>query len=185
MRHTTRRGICDVSENNRRQEFTQHWLAAEPSVSAYVFAAISSFHDAEDVVQQVAQEVARRFDQYDSERPFLGWALWIAKSRVIDAYRKRKRDHLVFSEDLLQRLSEAIAEQAVGRTDRREALEHCLDGLPERSRRLLDLRYVDELPAVDIAQSVDSTVASVRVLLTRIRKSLGDCVQRRIAVEEA
>lgn len=174
-----------MSEINRRQEFTQYWLAAEPSVSAYVFAAIASFHDAEDVVQQVAQEVARRFDQSDSDRPFLGWALWIAKSRVIDAYRKRKRDHLVFSEDLLQRLGDAIAEQDVERTDRREALEHCLDALPERSRRLLDLRYVDELPAVDIAQTVDSTVGSVRVLLTRVRKSLGDCVQRRIAVEEA
>lgn len=174
-----------MNEINRRQEFTQHWLAAEPSVSAYVFASISSFHDAEDVVQQVAQEVARRFDQYDSDRPFLGWALWIAKSRVIDAYRKRKRDPLVFSEDLLQRLGEAIAEQAVERTERREALEHCLDDLPERSRRLLDLRYVKGLPAVDIAHTVDSTVGSVRVLLTRIRKSLGECVQRRIAMEEA
>jgi RNA polymerase sigma-70 factor (ECF subfamily) len=174
-----------VSENTRRQEFTQHWLAVEPSVSAYVFAAISGFHDAEDVVQQVAQDVARRFDQYDSERPFLGWALWIAKSRVIDFYRKRKRDHLVFSDGLLQRLGEVISEQAAERCDQREALEHCLDGLPERSRHLLDLRYVDDLYAVDIAQKVDLTVGSVRVLLTRIRKTLSDCVQRRIAMEES
>ncbi|MGI9465540.1 MAG: sigma factor, partial [Rubripirellula sp.] len=86
----------DQSENDRREAFTQHWMAAEPSVSAYVFAVISSFHDAEDLVQQIAQETARRFDQYDPERPFLGWALWITKSRVIDFYRQSSRDRLVF-----------------------------------------------------------------------------------------
>ena len=83
-------------ETESRQQFTQLWLQAEPSVSAYVFATISGFHDAEDVVQQIAQELARRFEQYDPNRPFLGWALWIAKSRVIDFYRRRKRDQLVF-----------------------------------------------------------------------------------------
>lgn len=175
----------DFDENERRQEFTHCWLTAEPSVSAYVFAAISGFHDAEDLVQQIAQETARRFDQYDSNRPFLGWVLWIAKSRVIDFYRRRKRDHLVFSDDLLELLGQAISERAPERSHRREALEQCLEGLPDQSRRLLDLRYVEELPSVDIAESVGSTTGSVRVLLTRIRNVLTDCVQRRLAMEDA
>ena len=33
-----------------------------------------SFADAEDVVQKVALTVARRFDEYDNERPFQAWA---------------------------------------------------------------------------------------------------------------
>jgi hypothetical protein len=53
-------------ETESRQQFTHLWIEAEPSVSAYVFAAISGFHDAEDVVQQIAQELARRFEQYAS-----------------------------------------------------------------------------------------------------------------------
>ena len=80
-----------MDENQKREEFTHHWLEVEPSVSAYVFASISGFHDAEDVVQRIAQELARRFDEYDSSRPFVGWALWIAKSRVIDFYRAQDR----------------------------------------------------------------------------------------------
>ena len=109
----------NFDENVRRQKFTQCWLTAEPSVSAYVFATISGFHDAEDLVQQIAQEAARRFEQYDSNRPFLGWVLWIARSRVIDSYRRRKRDHLVFSDDLLELLGQAIAERAPERSHRR------------------------------------------------------------------
>lgn len=174
-----------MDQNQKREEFAQCWLKAEPSISAYVFTAVTGFHDAEDVVQRIAQELARRFDEYDAQRPFIGWALWIAKSRVIDFYRAQGRNQLVFSIDLLQRLSDTIAEQADDRDRRREALETCLDGLPEKSRRLLDLRYVDDLSAAEVAQSIDSTAGSVRVLLTRIRSSLADCVQRRLGAEGA
>ncbi|MEK6237055.1 MAG: sigma-70 family RNA polymerase sigma factor [Planctomycetales bacterium] len=175
----------ESSASKTRQEFTQAWLKAEPSVSAYVFAAISGFHDAEDVVQQIAQEAAGRFDQYDSNRPFVGWVLWLAKSRVIDFYRKGKRDRLIFSDELLDRLGQAFAQRAGQRCDRREALEHCLEDLPERSRRLIDLRYVEDLSAARVAAAVDSTAGSVRVLLGRVRNALAECIQRRVALEES
>jgi RNA polymerase sigma-70 factor (ECF subfamily) len=174
-----------MHEDQKREEFTREWLEAEPSISAYVFAAIRGFHDAEDVVQRIAQELARRFDEYDPQRPFIGWGLWIAKSRVIDFHRANDRHPLVFSEQFLRRLADTISEQAECRSDRREALEACLDELPDKSRRLLDLRYVDELSADQIAQSIGSTSGSVRVLLTRVRTALADCVQRRLEMEQA
>jgi len=110
--------------------------------------------------------------------------MWIAKSRVIDFYRAQGRSQLVFSSDLLHRLADTIAGQAEQRCRRREALEACLDELPARLRRLLDLRYVDELPADEIARSVGSTSGSVRVMLSRVRTALADCVQRRLATEQ-
>ena len=174
-----------MNENQKREEFTHCWLEAEPSVSAYVFASISSFHDAEDVVQRIAQELARRFDEYDSNRQFVGWALWIAKSRVIDFYRAQDRTQVVFSHELLGQLADTIAAQADGRSNRREALEACLEELPPKSRRLLDLRYVEELSAEEMAQETGSTSGSVRVLLSRVRTALASCIERRLAVENA
>lgn len=174
-----------MDEGQKREEFTHRWLEAEPSISAYVFASITGFHDAEDVVQRVAQEMARRFDEYDSSRPFVGWALWIAKSRVIDFYRAQGRTRVVFSDELLSQLADTIAQQADGRSGRREALEACLDELPPRSRRLLDLRYVDELPAAEAAREIGSTEGSVRVLLSRVRTVLASCIERRLALENS
>jgi RNA polymerase sigma-70 factor (ECF subfamily) len=174
-----------MDENQKREEFTHHWLEVEPSVSAYVFASISVFHDAEDVVQRIAQELARRFDEYDSSRPFVGWALWIAKSRVIDFYRAQNRTRVVFSDDLLGQLADTIAAQGDGRSNRREALEACLEKLPPKSRRLLDLRYVKELSADEMAQETGSTSGSVRVLLSRARTALASCIERRLAMENA
>ncbi len=174
-----------MDEDQKREEFTRVWLDAEPSISAYVFAAIRRFHDAEDVVQRIAQELARRFDEYDPQRPFIGWGLWIARSRVIDFYRANGRHPLVFSGELLKRLADTMSGQADCRSDRREALEACLDELPDKSRRLLNLRYVDELSANEVARSIDSTSGSVRVLLSRVRSALAECVQRRLATEQA
>lgn len=172
-----------MNEGQRREEFTHCWLEAEPSISAYVFASISGFHDAEDTVQRIAQELARRFDEYDSGRPFVGWALWIAKSRVIDYYRAQGRSRVVFSDELLSQLADTIVNQADGRSQRREALEACLDKLPPRSRRLLDLQYVEERTAAEIAQETGSTSGSVRVLLSRVRTALASCIERRLALE--
>ena len=174
-----------MDENQKREEFTHHWLEVEPSVSAYVFASISGFHDAEDFVQRIAQELARRFDEYESSRPFVGWALWIAKSRVIDFYRAQDRRRVIFSDELLGQLAHTIAKQADGRSNRREALEACLEELPPKSRRLLDLRYVEELSAAEMAQETGTTSGSVRVLLSRVRTVLAGCIERRIAMENA
>ena len=173
------------NQSQSREDFTQRWLEAEPSVSAYVFATINSFHDAEDVLQQVAQQAASRFDHYDPARPFLGWVLWLAKSRIIDFYRRRKRDQLVCNDAFLDRLSAALVERAAQRCERREALEHCLQGLPQRSRELLDLRYLEDLPATAIADSLGSTAGSIRVKLTRVRHALAECIERRISLENA
>lgn len=174
-----------MKEDQKRELFTECWLKAEPAVSAYVFASVSRFHDAEDVVQRIAQELARRFDEFDFNRPFAAWALWIAKSRVIDFYRAEHRTRVVFSHELLGQLADTIAAQADGRSNRREALEACLEELPPKSRRLLDLRYVEELSADEMAQETGSTSGSVRVLLSRVRTVLASCIERRLAVENA
>ena len=174
-----------MNESQKREEFTNRWLEAEPSISAYVFASIAGFHDAEDIVQRIAQELARRFDEYDSRRPFVAWSLWIAKSRVIDHYRAQGRSRIVFCDELLGKLADTIASQGDGRSDRREALEACLDELPPKSRRLLDLRYVDGLSAEKAAQEIGSTSGSVRVLLSRVRTALANCIEQRLSMERS
>lgn len=173
-----------MDEVEKREMFARCWLEAEPAVSAYVCASVSGFHDAEDVVQRIAQEMARRFDEYDASRPFIGWALWIAKSRVIDFYRAQGRRRIIYSDDILERLAESIANHADTRSERREALGKCLKELPSKSRRLLDLSYGEELSAMRVAEEIGSTAGSVRVLLSRARSVLARCIERRLAMEE-
>jgi RNA polymerase sigma-70 factor (ECF subfamily) len=160
-----------------RERFARCWLDAEPAVRAFVFAAIRGFQDAEDVVQQTALVAARRFDEYDPARPFVAWSLWLARSRVIEHYRSQGRRRAVFSDALLDRVATAIVARHPSAHGHAAALERCLEKLPARSRRLLDLRYAEDASTESIARAVDSTAGAVRVALFRIRALLADCIR--------
>jgi len=166
-----------------RERLSRLWMQAEPSVHAYVFAAIQRFQDAEDVVQQVALAAARRFEEYDDTRPFVAWVLWLSKSKIIDHYRAQGRQKLVFSETLLdQTAARLVARQAAAHAGS-AALEKCIEKLPPKSRKLLDLRYVEDASMEGIAQAIGSTAGSVRVMLFRIRDLLAECVKSELAEE--
>jgi RNA polymerase sigma-70 factor (ECF subfamily) len=134
----------DPRAGELRERLSLLWMQAEPSVTAYVFAAIQRFQDAEDVVQQVALTAARRFEEYDDSRPFVAWALWLAKSRIIDFYRVQGRQKLVFSEALLDQTAARLVDRQEADHAGAVALEKCIEKLPSKSRRLLDLRYVED-----------------------------------------
>jgi len=112
-------------------------------------------------------------------------ALWIAKSRVIDFYRSQGRRPQFLSDDFREKYAEALVERREAIPARREALEDCLEQLPDRSRKLIRLRYYDGLKMDQIAEAVRSSPASVRVTMHRIRDVLSDCVRRRMASEAA
>jgi RNA polymerase sigma-70 factor (ECF subfamily) len=168
-----------------RERLTRYWLSAEPAVRAYVAAAVRSVADRDDVLQQVALTVARRFEEFDEGRPFVAWALWLAKSRIVDFYRAQDRQRLVLADGLLDRIAETLVQRHADSSPRREALEHCLEGLPVRSKSLVRLRYDDGLKIEQIAAAVRMTPGSVRVALFRIRESLAACIERRLAAESA
>jgi RNA polymerase sigma-70 factor, ECF subfamily len=152
-------------EMETRQRLARLWGEAEASVQAFVFSAVSGFQDAEDVVQQVALTVAQRFDEYDESRPFVAWALWLAKSRIADHYRTQGRDRRVFSETVLDQIAAVLVQRQPERSARHEALEQCIEKLPDKSRRLLELRYLEEGSIESVARTIDSTAGAVRVML--------------------
>jgi RNA polymerase sigma-70 factor (ECF subfamily) len=170
-------------ESEIREQMTRHWLSSENSIRAYIAGAVGSFTDREDLLQQVALTVARRYQEFDESRPFLAWALWLAKSRIIDFYRSRGRQPRFLDDNLLDKYAESLVERQQAIAARREALEHCLEKLPDRSRVLVHMKYHDGLKTDQIAEAIRSTPASVRVTLFRIRDVLADCIERRLASE--
>jgi RNA polymerase sigma-70 factor (ECF subfamily) len=170
-------------ESEVRERMTRHWLASEHAIRVYLAGAISSFTDREDLLQQVALTVARRFEEYDEQKPFLAWALWLAKSRIIDFYRSQGRRPQFLTDIFLEKYAAVLLERQEVIPARREALEHCLERLPDRSRSLIRLRYYESLKIDQIARTVHSTPAAVRVTLHRIRDVLAECIKRRLASE--
>jgi RNA polymerase sigma-70 factor (ECF subfamily) len=166
-----------MSEPRARELLARNWVKAQPALSAFLIASTPQFSDAEDLLQEVAAEVALRFHDYDPSRPFLPWALWVAKIKIADFYRVRERRQAVFVGESIDALAEACLRVQETLAEERGALERCLGELTDRSRTLLHLRYHEDLRPQEIGERLGMEAASVRVSLSRIRSALSNCVQ--------
>jgi RNA polymerase sigma-70 factor (ECF subfamily) len=160
------------------RELAGLWAQSQSVISAYLTANVLDLHHVEDLVQEVAQVCAEKFSTYDRERPFLSWALGIARHRLLKYYRTRSRDRLVLSEAALAKLEAALARVDHEAEDRREAVRRCLQRVRGRRRQALDMRYSANAKVVDIAACLGMSPSGVSVMLHRVRAALFDCIRR-------
>lgn len=66
-----------------------------------------------------------------------------------------------------------------------DALKQCLKRLPEKSRKIVDLRYSADVSAKEIAKMLNVQDQAVRQALRRIRKKLHDCILFAMKGEES
>ncbi len=156
------------------------WGNAQYSVSAYVHAAVRNHHDAEDVIQATVTYIAHHFDEYDPDRPFVAWAIGIARYRILDHRNQSDRQPLLLGDDALEALDLAMVKQAAHADDRREALDHCMGRLKPEHRQVLSDRYYKDMSRQDIADRLNIKARSVTVLLRRVRLVLAECIAKRI-----
>lgn len=171
-----------VAAANSRALLARNWGNVQASLLAFITASAPQFSDADDLLQEVAVEVAVRFDEYDPSRPFLPWALWIAKIKLAEFYRTRQRRQVVLMGESMDALADACVAVQETLSDEQFAIEKCLDRLTDRSRELLNLRYSGGMNSTQIGDHLGVSVRYVRVALSRIRTALTECAQAAVNV---
>ena len=162
------------------EQFTCLWTVAQPKVANLISAAVPDFQQAEDILQNVALTCLRKFGEYDERRPFVAWALGVARREVLASQRKHARSFLCFRSDLLEQLAEVCEEMVPELDMRTRALRECLKLLDGRASKAVQLRYEQALRLDDVASKLEIKPLNARVLLSRIRSSLRDCVERKV-----
>lgn len=161
-----------------RTQLTLLWTQAQPLVMAYIRSMVHHHSDAEDVLQRTAYDIATHFDAYDPDRPFIAWALGIAKYKVMDYRRDLSREQVVFTDAALDSLNHAYASSASDLEDNAKALHDCLRKLSDKARTLVELRYLQNLKPAEIAQQIGTSANTVSNALSRTRQALRDCISR-------
>ena len=164
-----------------QEQFARHWTQAQTAIAGYVTAVVGDTHVANDVIQDVAVAAMRKFSTYDRERPFIAWAMGIAKTQILAQRRDGARAASRFSAALIDLLTlewEAVLPEA---TVRSRALVTCIQGLDQRGRELVRWRYQEELPPPSIAARLGCSEGAVRTALSRLRAALHACIDRRVA----
>lgn len=155
-------------------------------LAAYAWSLLRDNHLVEDVLQEIAMVAVRKRLEIADEQHLRGWLRVACRRMSLDAIRRRGRRPTLLGEGVLDLLDSEWAEReqldsASGLT----ALEACLNELTDYARQLMQLRYADGLTSGQIAVRLGRKPASMRVVLCRIHKSLGECVRRRLAIAGA
>jgi len=170
-------------EHDKRADLTVRWTRAQPNVAAFIRSIVRDPHEVEDLLQDVAYRIAVRFDAYDPAQPFVAWAIGIARNCIHEWRRAARREVHLFDNEAIQRIADANSERAGEHERIRLTLEHCLGKLTPSSRRLLDLRYAQDMKPARIAELLESTPASVSSTLYRVREMLRECIEATQAAE--
>jgi RNA polymerase sigma-70 factor (ECF subfamily) len=162
-------------------EFMVLFLNHQADLRAFIGSLVRDRHTREDLFQDVALTLWRKFGEYDPQRSFGAWARGIAAKTILQAWEKTGRFPLPLAPEAMQAILEAYDRTEKAASARGDALEQCLETLPDKSRQLLRLRYEQALTLDQIARQVGSTLDAVHKALSRLRGRLQECVERRLA----
>lgn len=138
---------------------------------------------ASEVLQITMTRVARYLHRFTQEEVFWCWLIRLARNAAIDEYRK----HAAHQERLAHYQDHQAAYPAdpPDQSDQilRSSLEECLESLPLEDRSLIERKYFDREPLLQIALSLGITEKAAESRLLRARRTLKNLLLKRLHEE--
>jgi RNA polymerase sigma-70 factor, ECF subfamily len=150
-------------------------FAQRNSIVAFVATVARDFHLAEDLFQEVCIKAIGRAAEFETEAHLLHWTRLSARNRAIDTIRRSHGKYDGLSPETLDIIA-ADWPESPSQDLALAALERCLRKITPNNRKLLRMRYFDEHSCSEVAQRMKRKIESVYQALSRIHKTLGDCV---------
>jgi len=168
-----------------RQEIVRLGLREQDRLLAYILAIVHDDHTAEDVFQETFALAVERCDAINDAEHLVRWFRVTARNKSKEAIRHRVRQPARLDDDVIELLEphfDQLPEQV--NRDTLEALRHCMQQLAPNARRLVELRYTQNLTGRQLADYVHQKLNTVYVTLSRAHRALAKCIRDRIAEME-
>jgi RNA polymerase sigma-70 factor (ECF subfamily) len=146
---------------------------------------IPVWQDAEEVLQETRVILWRKFDDFRPGSNFLAWARTVARYQARARLKKDRSRPRPLSEELTDSLLAELADTPEEENRRWTAFMKCCEGLGGDARKMLRGVYVDRQKIPAIAEKLGRTLNGTYMALSRIRRRLMECVERRLQEEEA
>jgi RNA polymerase sigma-70 factor (ECF subfamily) len=148
---------------------------------AYVAAICADLRAVDDLAQEVFLRAFQGIDRLADVEVFGAFLRGIARNTVKEHYRRNfsRAQRYVEFVDAVMEVGPRGEENSAWIDDGRllDKLRKCLSQLPQRSRRILDLRYQQEKRSGEIGDELGMNGPAVRGALRRIRQALLKCIQ--------
>ena len=155
--------------------FEELMVLTERRVAQIAWAILGNAEDVKDAVQETFLRLYRHLGKYDANRDFHGWLARITVNVCRDSLRKHKRVFEPLPE--LECTHPRADEELIHRSDL-ALLRRAVDSLPPKERLAVILREVEGMRTEEVATALGSTVATVRVQISRARAKLRAWIER-------
>ena len=169
-----------VNSTEESKRFLGLFIPIQKKLYAYITYHAPNRNDSDDIFQEVAAALLTKFSEYEEGTNFLGWAISIARFKILSLIRDDTRMRILFDEaDMDTFQDEALS--TIDHVDEDAVyLKECLKKLPQRQHRLLHYRYNEGMTYRQIAKLLNVTMQAVCKATSRIHNSLLKCIQLHI-----
>lgn len=146
-----------------------------------IYRMVSDKNEIEDLIQEVFIKAFNSLRNYNQEYAFSTWIYRIAINNTIDYLRKKKLE--TFSIDSQSEEDDDrpkfeipdtsyLADANIILEQRQQIINNAINSLPEKYKRVIELRHKEELSYEEIAEILDLPIGTVKAHLFRARELL-------------
>ncbi len=151
-------------------------------VYSYIFIMVKQEDISEDIFQETFVKVHSNLinKKYTESGRFVSWVMRIAHNLVIDHFRKKKSEAIIYNEDYerdlfnQQRFSDATIEENLVKSEVYYAINELVDSLSDSQREIIKMRHFMGLSFKEIAEetnvSINTALGRMRYALINLRK---------------
>ena len=175
-------------DHNDQQAYAELMSLYRDSIYYMLVRMVKNKDDAEDLTLMTFGKAFRYPDKYTPKYAFSTWLYRIALNNSIDFMRVKNNMPQYFEEDLYTSNTTSMVDQSednMQRTPEEEVIDkHRLQllraavaELPDKYRKVIELRYYEDLAYEDIAERLGLSLSNVKIQIMRAKQMLAQLMK--------
>ncbi len=172
-------------KNQDPEAYGQFYDVYVARIYRFIFFKVNSAPDAQDLTSEVFLKLWQCIKEGKEIRNLNAFIYMVARNSVIDFYRQKAKDRESISIDSgdagdIKDDKKDLLQEGIINSDMESVLKG-LEHLKDEYKEVIILKFLDDLSIREIAQILNRSNGSIRVLLHRATKALKDNLNERIS----
>jgi RNA polymerase sigma-70 factor (ECF subfamily) len=161
------------------------FMAERHALLGFIYGMVRDLAATEDLLQEVWLRLAEAAEREEPIADPAKWCRGVARNLILHYWREQRTAKVLADSELLDLVAQALDENPDPWADRRRALQECIDQLPPPARRLLEMKYDQGMSFAAMAERLHRSIDSLKMAMSRLRRALLECAERRLRLAES
>ncbi|MFK7815057.1 MAG: RNA polymerase sigma factor [Gammaproteobacteria bacterium] len=170
--------LLEGIKNQQQASLEAFYRKYENSVYRFALSKLNNSFDASDIVNEVMMEVWKNAHRFEGRSKVSTWLLGIAHHKIIDLFRKRKKNEVDIDEANDIADDSFNMEQVLQGIENSKFIQKCLERLKGDHKQAVHLLFFKDYSYDEIAEVIECPVGTVKSRIHHAKVSLKKCLQK-------